>query len=96
MVLTGDWKKDVCRLIREADLADIKRHDDVAAFYADDQNAIVAEIVNYRMHGTPMGRNEIEYIVCMRMQNKCRFWPRLQKLVDNICMRIGITEELAA
>jgi hypothetical protein len=90
MVLTGDWRKDVCRLIREADLADIKRHDDALGYYANDQRAIVAAIVNYRMHGTPMGRNEIEYVVSMQMQNTTKSWDRLQALVDSICSRLAI------
>lgn len=90
MVLTGDWRKDVCRLIREADLAGIKQFDDVAAYYATAQNAIVQEIITYRMYGTPMGRNEVEYTVCMQLQNVTKSWDRLQALVDSICSRLAI------
>ncbi len=90
MVLTTDWRKDVCRLVREADLADIKRHDDVASYYATAQNEIVQAIRSYFLNGTPMGRNEVEHIVCMALQNVTKSWDRLQRLVDSICSRLAI------
>lgn len=90
MVLTTDWRRDVCRLIREADLADIKRHDDVASYYAVAQNKIVQAIREYFLHGTPMGRNEVEHIVSMELQDVTKSWDRLQRLVDSICSRLAI------
>ncbi len=94
MVLTDGWQKKVCALIRIADVAHIDEVDDVGAFYAEDQVAIVKEILLYRMSGVEMGRNEIEEVVCMQLQrHNIKAWWDIQALVTSICSTLGITEQ---
>lgn len=90
MTITNDWRKDVARFIREADLADIKRFDDVAAYYAPAQKEVVQKIIACRMYGTPVGYEEVFGICIDALGAFTSNYQKMRDLAISICSRLAI------
>jgi len=90
VTITDDWRKDVARYIREADLAGIKRFDDVASYYAPAQHAVVQKIIAYRMHGTPVGYEEVFSICIDALGAFTSNYQKMRNLTVSICSRLAI------
>ena len=93
MVPTFGWEKDVASFVRKADVACIAEVDDVAAFYAEDQEDIVSILTQWLAGDEGVIREDVEHLIEGMLGWYGGSRQKMKDITDSICSRLGIALE---